>query len=93
MMWRYIPHAQETALQVEEIRTPVLGDDLDVTGLDPRSKVENINFIVSIWYINLPFHSGSVNLYEISRSFSVQPSFSMAVPVKSVSNRIKNNST
>ena len=49
MMWRYIPHAQETALQVEEIRTPVLGDDSDVTGLDPRSKVENINFIVSIW--------------------------------------------
>jgi len=37
-MWRCIPHAQETVLEVEEINTPVLVDDPDVTGPDPRSK-------------------------------------------------------
>jgi hypothetical protein len=38
---------------VEEIHTLVLGDEPDVTGPDPRSKVENVNLIALPWYSQL----------------------------------------
>ncbi|KIM42021.1 hypothetical protein M413DRAFT_445205 [Hebeloma cylindrosporum] len=42
-------HALAAALGVEEIHTLVLGDEPDVTGPDPRSKVENVDLIALPW--------------------------------------------
>ena len=47
MMWCYVPQA--AALGVEEIHTLVLGNEPDVTGPDPRSKVKDVNFIALPW--------------------------------------------
>jgi hypothetical protein len=51
MMWRYVPQA--SALGVDEIHTLVLGDEPDVTGPDPRSKVKDVNFIALPWFSQL----------------------------------------